>query len=67
MDEQSVVNWLGDKSNALVQNCPKCDTLIEKNEGCSNMSCTVCSFCFCWTCGSDLNSKFHDKFFEDLC
>ena len=36
-----------------VKNCPKCNTRIEKNEGCNHMHCTRCKFDFCWLCNRE--------------
>lgn len=30
--------------------CPECHTFMEKNFGCNQMHCTVCSTTFCWNC-----------------
>jgi len=32
--------------------CPGCSTMIEKNGGCSHMTCRQCSTHFCWMCGA---------------
>eukprot|EP00347_Sterkiella_histriomuscorum_P008068 403346497 len=41
--------------------CPKCKTLIEKNEGCNHMTCYKCQYYFCWKCGFQVKSFVHDK------
>ena len=37
--------WINDNT----KNCPKCNTPIEKNQGCNHMVCT-CKYEFCWNC-----------------
>lgn len=32
--------------------CPGCGWAIEKNDGCSHMTCIKCRFEFCWGCGN---------------
>ena len=44
------------------ESCPYCDSLIEKNGGCSHMVCSRCSRQFCWTC--KLTYNVHN---EDAC
>jgi len=34
----------------LTKQCPKCNVRIEKNGGCSHMTCTLCSHDFFWCC-----------------
>lgn len=35
---------------AYTKECPTCLSSIEKNEGCSHMTCGRCSSSFCWDC-----------------
>eukprot|EP00347_Sterkiella_histriomuscorum_P010825 403374782 len=39
--------------------CPKCEIIIEKNEGCNEMTCYRCGLDFCWICGEAQNSYLH--------
>lgn len=34
----------------MFKQCPRCNIIIEKNEGCNHMTCTVCQYEFCWIC-----------------
>ena len=47
-------------NDMLVHNCPKCGVMFELVEGCSDVKCSHCSYSFCWVCGSNNNSCFHD-------
>ncbi|CAM9970024.1 unnamed protein product, partial [Phaeothamnion confervicola] len=35
-----------------VKRCPSCSVWIEKDGGCSHMSCSACRGEFCWRCRS---------------
>jgi hypothetical protein len=43
-----------------IHRCPKCASTFEKIDGCADMDCLVCKHRWCWTCGSNLNSKYHE-------
>jgi hypothetical protein len=36
----------------MIRKCPNCDCLVEKEEGCNNVTCSnvLCNYTFCWTC-----------------
>lgn len=47
--EGRLKEWMmEDPSNR--KNCPKCNTPIEKNEGCNHMTCSQCHSHMCWLC-----------------
>lgn len=59
---QTIKKWLikcqddSETRNYLLvhtQDCPKCGVCIEKNGGCSHMTCNRCKHEFCWTCLND--------------
>jgi uncharacterized ferredoxin-like protein len=34
------------------RNCPSCCIMINRDEGCNKVDCTLCGFSFCWECKS---------------
>jgi len=48
-NESETANWI----LANTKSCPKCNTRIEKNQGCNHMSCQQCKYEFCWICLGD--------------
>lgn len=38
------------------KSCPMCSARIERNHGCSHMTCTRCGSYFCWRCRGFLNN-----------
>lgn len=45
--------------------CPKCQTAIEKSEGCSKVLCSNCKHHFCWRCGKEITG--YDHFASSEC
>ena len=45
-DDSLTASWL----TANTKDCPKCQGMIEKNGGCSHMTCRKCRHEFCWLC-----------------
>ncbi len=54
--KRTLIDW---KAQAGARFCPKCNTIIEKNGGCSHMKCGKCSYDFCYSCGLSQNTIFH--------
>ena len=45
--------------------CPRCSVLIEKTQGCPEISCAKCKFRFCWICSQSMtNHSFQKCFIE---
>lgn len=57
--ENQLEEWQNNLGAIELSNCPKCHSLIEKNEGCPEMTCYVCKFRFCWICGLHSEHIFH--------
>ncbi|KAH7344624.1 hypothetical protein B0J17DRAFT_9134 [Rhizoctonia solani] len=44
--------WLQERTTA----CPRCETRVEKSEGCNHMTCARCAVHFCFRCGAKLRA-----------
>ena len=42
--------------------CPRCKSYISKKGGCNRVTCSKCSFEFCWMCKSEMNWR-HKKLY----
>eukprot|EP01130_Rhizamoeba_saxonica_P002455 TRINITY_DN1224_c0_g1_i4.p1 TRINITY_DN1224_c0_g1~~TRINITY_DN1224_c0_g1_i4.p1 ORF type:complete len:577 (-),score=134.61 TRINITY_DN1224_c0_g1_i4:714-2444(-) len=63
MDDEVYLNWWWKKNNSKI--CPKCRCSIEKNGGCSHMTCQTCYYEFCWICGMKYNSG--NYVYDEVC
>jgi len=39
------------------KNCPRCYTLIQRDDGCNKVDCAMCGHKFCWICQGDWSEK----------
>jgi len=60
-----VIDWLG-SGLSNIHRCPKCACTFEKISGCAQMDCSICHHRWCWACGQNLDSVFHEKL-EPIC
>mmetsp|Transcript_13200 Transcript_13200/g.24715 ORF Transcript_13200/g.24715 Transcript_13200/m.24715 type:complete len:443 (-) Transcript_13200:4430-5758(-) len=50
--ERKLDKWASSRN---VKFCPNCRLRVEKDLGCNHMSCTQCSYEWCWLCGWEYN------------
>ena len=43
--------------NIFSKNCPRCFTLIQRDDGCNKVDCAMCGHKFCWICQGDWSEK----------
>ena len=58
-DGAFIWNGLGNGAKGIANKCPKCKSAVEKNDGCMHMTCPMCAYEWCWTCGLNYRSCFH--------
>ena len=54
-DNQNSTEIIKKIKKRIIKPCPGCYTLIEKNEGCNHICCSVCKKDFCWVCRKDFD------------
>ena len=59
--------WVNGQPKSIVSNCPQCNSLTEKDSGCCIIHCIVCTYSYCWTCGTNSYKGWHSKHMEELC
>ncbi|KAL0138018.1 hypothetical protein V8B55DRAFT_1534221 [Mucor lusitanicus] len=47
-DDVETLRWKMENS----RKCPSCSIMINRDEGCNKVDCTLCGFSFCWECRS---------------
>jgi len=47
--------------NNFVKKCPHCGIITEKSEGCNHITCSKCSYQWCWLC----NEKYNVEHFRE--
>ena len=47
--------------NNFVKKCPHCGIITEKSEGCNHITCSKCSYQWCWLC----NGKYNVEHFRE--
>lgn len=47
-DDVKTLQWKMENS----RQCPSCSIMINRDEGCNKVDCTLCGFSFCWECRS---------------
>ncbi|KAL9558065.1 hypothetical protein MBANPS3_001088 [Mucor bainieri] len=47
-DNVETLKWKMENS----RQCPSCSIMINRDEGCNKVDCTLCGFSFCWECRS---------------
>ncbi|ORX48245.1 hypothetical protein DM01DRAFT_1338709 [Hesseltinella vesiculosa] len=52
-DTMQTVQWQLKHS----RRCPSCSIMINRDEGCNKVDCSLCGFTFCWSCRSPWSEK----------
>ena len=47
--------------NHFIKKCPNCSIITEKIEGCNHITCSKCSYQWCWLC----NGKYNPEHFNE--
>jgi len=59
--EEFILNKIKENPNSEnFKQCPNCNVIIEKNEGCNQITCIHCQFIFCWLCLRECDDGHYD-------
>ena len=47
--------------NFFIKKCPNCGIITEKSSGCNHITCSKCSYQWCWLC----NEKYNDEHYNE--
>ena len=56
--DKSLIKYI---KNNFVKKCPHCGIITEKSEGCNHITCSKCSYQWCWLC----NGKYNVEHFRE--
>ncbi|CAD8128810.1 unnamed protein product [Paramecium sonneborni] len=45
-----------------IQKCKKCQSPIQKSDGCNHMTCKTCKYEFCWLCRSEYTHRHYSSY-----
>ena len=52
--DKSIINY---SKNNFIKKCPHCGIITEKSEGCNHITCSKCSYQWCWLCNEKYNTE----------
>jgi len=52
--DKSIINY---SKNNFIKKCPHCGIITQKSEGCNHITCSKCSYQWCWLCNEKYNTE----------